>query len=678
MTTPIKDLRLDGDLDANGKALKGVNWAATDPAPPGSSGDGNDGWSPILAVVSDSERRVLRVSDWTGGEGTKPATGQYVGPTGLVATAAEAVDIRGATGAAGPNEVTTNTDSNITGLLKGTGSKVAQAVPGTDYTAGNDSRLPTTDQKAALAGTQGTPSASNPFVTTEDKRLGVLFRVQADTTATDLTGGAETVLVYDSKQDPGSLFALATGVFTVPETGWYDLACHYAVAAFATATARSHQWFLRNTDTNAVIWSVRGIYGNYSGANRAADILGWGQVYLEASTNYRLSLRVDPANETHSIGTGVQRTTWFTIRKAIGVFSAIATWAVGTAVDLTGTGSTVVVHEPASSSEYIYNHSNAIAHDGTQFRLVWVNGRHGEAFGGQRLVEATASDPSTWSAPAVLLPALSNVTTEKTDDSSYWAGLQVRNIGGILWCIAEIRHWIDGATDFVTSGSLAVRLTDGATTWLSSSPLYVPETGFPDYAYDHDLAGPISAALQNPAQRLQLAFWPNEAEVGKLSSQPYEVEPTTIALSGGYTVSYARRATGFGENRLSVITHDGTRWWDPALSQVPNDQSKTFALKLTDGRYVLIGNFSDLANVRNPLMMAVSDDGLTWDRWYKIRELTSGGPTYDPTYSTVSPDGRGGGPQYPSAIEHDGSLYIVYSVHKERIELRTISLSAFA
>ena len=69
---------------------------------PGADGaDGDNGWSPEFAVVSDGERRVLQVSDWQGGEGTKPTTGQYVGPTGLVDAAADAVDVRGAAGATG-------------------------------------------------------------------------------------------------------------------------------------------------------------------------------------------------------------------------------------------------------------------------------------------------------------------------------------------------------------------------------------------------------------------------------------------------------------------------------------------------------------------------------------------------------------------------------------------------
>ena len=67
-------------------------------------GGGSDsGWTPVLSVVEDENRRVLQVADWDGGTGDKPTTGLYVGATGLVSDIAEAVEI---------GEVTNNT--NIT------------------------------------------------------------------------------------------------------------------------------------------------------------------------------------------------------------------------------------------------------------------------------------------------------------------------------------------------------------------------------------------------------------------------------------------------------------------------------------------------------------------------------------------------------------------------------------
>jgi len=66
----------------------------------GDKGDqGNAGWSPVFANESDGARRVLKVTDWTGGAGTKPAINKYVGLTGLVDAIGSGVDVRGASGA---------------------------------------------------------------------------------------------------------------------------------------------------------------------------------------------------------------------------------------------------------------------------------------------------------------------------------------------------------------------------------------------------------------------------------------------------------------------------------------------------------------------------------------------------------------------------------------------------
>lgn len=61
---------------------------------------GYQGWSPVLAVVSDGDRRVHQIVDWQGGEGvTKPSViSQYIGELGIVSTPGDAVDIRGTQG----------------------------------------------------------------------------------------------------------------------------------------------------------------------------------------------------------------------------------------------------------------------------------------------------------------------------------------------------------------------------------------------------------------------------------------------------------------------------------------------------------------------------------------------------------------------------------------------------
>jgi hypothetical protein len=58
---------------------------------------GRSGWSPVLTFMLDGSRQVLRVT-WSGGTGTPPPDG-FVGQGAIVSAAAQAVDLRGSSGA---------------------------------------------------------------------------------------------------------------------------------------------------------------------------------------------------------------------------------------------------------------------------------------------------------------------------------------------------------------------------------------------------------------------------------------------------------------------------------------------------------------------------------------------------------------------------------------------------
>jgi hypothetical protein len=64
----------------------------------GSDSEGDKGWSPVLAYVADGNRIVSKIADWVGGEGSKPATGAFIGATGAVEKAADAVSVLGPKG----------------------------------------------------------------------------------------------------------------------------------------------------------------------------------------------------------------------------------------------------------------------------------------------------------------------------------------------------------------------------------------------------------------------------------------------------------------------------------------------------------------------------------------------------------------------------------------------------
>lgn len=63
-------------------------------------GVGSNGWTPIIAIITDSQRRVLKVVDWADGPGDKPDINVYITATGYSTVLANAVDIRGPVGSA--------------------------------------------------------------------------------------------------------------------------------------------------------------------------------------------------------------------------------------------------------------------------------------------------------------------------------------------------------------------------------------------------------------------------------------------------------------------------------------------------------------------------------------------------------------------------------------------------
>lgn len=65
-------------------ALRGK--AGLDPVAPDNGLNGASAWTPLFAIEAEGTARYLKVVDWTGGSGPKPATG-YVGTAGITTKA---------------------------------------------------------------------------------------------------------------------------------------------------------------------------------------------------------------------------------------------------------------------------------------------------------------------------------------------------------------------------------------------------------------------------------------------------------------------------------------------------------------------------------------------------------------------------------------------------------------
>jgi hypothetical protein len=58
--------------------------------------NGDNGWSPILAGEQDGTRTMVKVVGWTGGAGSKPPIGMYLGTAGYVTDKADAFNFNAA------------------------------------------------------------------------------------------------------------------------------------------------------------------------------------------------------------------------------------------------------------------------------------------------------------------------------------------------------------------------------------------------------------------------------------------------------------------------------------------------------------------------------------------------------------------------------------------------------
>lgn len=85
---PVKQNVVGGAMLSGGKLVP----FAADKGDPGAASTvpGPKGWSPVFAGELDGVRTLFKVVDWTGGEGTKPDSGMYVGATGYVTAKAQA------------------------------------------------------------------------------------------------------------------------------------------------------------------------------------------------------------------------------------------------------------------------------------------------------------------------------------------------------------------------------------------------------------------------------------------------------------------------------------------------------------------------------------------------------------------------------------------------------------
>lgn len=257
----------------------------------GAGTDGDDGWSPVIAVEEDVERRVQRITDWTGGTGTKPATG-YIGPTGLVATAAEATDIRGATGPEGPQ--------GPQGVPGGDGADGADGEPGATGQEGPQGPKGDTGDQGP-AGPQGEPGADGGSEWSQ-ALLASDFSV-VGTTPANVTGMAFTPEAGGVYEICAKLMLRTTDATAGAQFGW-SLPSGLDDGAITAVNPQSET--SQRLDQKDTLYSSRSFGGSLANANRS--YLGTLDALLVAGAgvtgSFALTLQSETAGITATISAG--------------------------------------------------------------------------------------------------------------------------------------------------------------------------------------------------------------------------------------------------------------------------------------------------------------------------------------------------------------------------------------
>jgi hypothetical protein len=329
---------------------------------------------------------------------------------------------------------------------------------------------------------------------------------------------------------------------------------------------------------------------------------------------------------------------------------------------------TSTVHR-AKAGDWQFNlHSYVAWHQG-KFWAVWSAGRVDEDSGQQRIHYATSVDGHHWSDAAVLVD-----DPDGPDGPALWIARGVFTQNGHLYALAAYNEGPRRDSEPRESWHSLdlVRFEWDGKSWRKIGS-YVPNcmNNFPPHAFgDHlfmtcrDSYANMSTAI---ATGLNGAHWtvtklPGDPPADRMSEPSEYLDPQGVA--------HLIFRDGRGSKYLfqSLSRDRGKSWTAPVRTNYPDATSKNITGRLSNGWYYLINNPDQ--KKRDPLGISFSRDGWTFSHPMALRK---GAP--ERRYAGKS---KGSGSfQYPHAIEHGGSLWVIYSTNKEDIEISEFKLGDF-
>ena len=321
-----------------------------------------------------------------------------------------------------------------------------------------------------------------------------------------------------------------------------------------------------------------------------------------------------------------------------------------------------------------YNHHSQLAKFKGRYHLAWSNGKVNEDVPGQGTMLAVSDDASTWSVVGCIVPCDAETGMLRWTTGLYADARRMVLYGVVHHAVLDadapgMRRFEEGRSRLdahVTTDGVAWEAREG----IAGDRTYIFEAPRPTRD------GRLLAGGTRQGRPVAL-LWDPADPAGEPEIAPMPQPSSSAAFPYGEATWYQapddRIVMWFRDEaqslRLFVATSEdgGQTWTEPMLSDFPDSMSRVRAGSLADGRCYLIGNAYPKLLDRMHLMIAFSDDGVTFDRMYTLLD--------DPTAQRAFGLLKCHGYQYPVAIEDEGRLLVAYSVNKEDIECATVDVA---
>lgn len=349
----------------------------------------------------------------------------------------------------------------------------------------------------------------------------------------------------------------------------------------------------------------------------------------------------------------------------------------------------VFVYEPRHESDWSYSHHASIVYFKGSFYAIWSNGRVHEDDPGQRVLLSTSPDFYRWTKPEPLADIRMGEHSELVLTAAGFhehAGTLTAYFGQYEYAKENIENGhatkIGRHSGHRDTSLWAMTTTDGAN-WSEPQNISVPIvpnhgpqktasgrliiSGNIMFPYTDDPAGRSgwrTAGIYDRAKHDGICddsefFW----EVAEKQGWPVGLCEGSFYQTDDGTIRMLLRATGpgfAGKLWATESRDDGETWSPPAETDFSDNNTKFHFGRLPDGRFYYVGSPDPLPRGRrNPLVLSVSEDGVRFDKHYIL-----GDETFDKRFEGMH---KGGTYGYPHTLVHDGYLYVIVSIWKERV-----------